>query len=56
MPSAAAIAPERVVMQGIGPEPRMTTLSAEGRYEVGFDAIPLDNALVTMPGGLVLIP
>jgi hypothetical protein len=32
------------------------TMQAEGRYEVGFDAIQLDNASSSLPGGRVLIP
>jgi hypothetical protein len=32
-----------------------TLLSAEGRYEVGYDAIQLDNASTAVPGGFVLI-
>jgi hypothetical protein len=31
-------------------------MSAEGRYEVGFDAIQLDNASSTVPPGVILIP
>ena len=31
-------------------------MSAEGRYEVGFDASQLDNATTSAPGGVVLIP
>jgi hypothetical protein len=30
-------------------------MSAEGRYEVGYDAIQLDNATSSAPGGVVLI-
>ena len=33
-----------------------TSMSAEGRYEVGFDAIQLDNASSTVAPGIVLIP
>jgi hypothetical protein len=33
-----------------------TAMSAEGRYEVGYDAIQLDNASATVPGGVILIP
>jgi hypothetical protein len=33
-----------------------TSMSAEGRYEVGFDAIQLDNASSTVPPGVILIP
>jgi hypothetical protein len=33
-----------------------TAMSAEGRYEVGYDAIQLDNASAATFGGLVLIP
>jgi len=31
------------------------SMSAEGRYEVGYDAIQLDNATWSPPGGLVLV-
>jgi len=34
----------------------VTTMSAEGRYEVGYDAIQLDNLTSSIPGGVVLIP
>jgi hypothetical protein len=34
-----------------------TTMDAEGRFSVGFDAIQLDNATATSGfGGVVLIP
>jgi hypothetical protein len=33
-----------------------TAMFAEGRYEVGYDAIQLDNATATLPGGVVLLP
>jgi hypothetical protein len=33
-----------------------TSMSAEGRYEVGYDAIQLDNATSTVPGGVILVP
>jgi hypothetical protein len=33
-----------------------TSMSAEGRYEVGFDAIQLDNASATVAPGIVLLP
>jgi len=32
------------------------TMEAEGRYEVGYDAVQLDNATTSVPGGVVLIP
>jgi hypothetical protein len=32
------------------------TMSAEGRYEVGYDAVQLDNATTSAPNGVVLIP
>jgi len=31
-----------------------TAISAEGRFEVGYDAIQLDNASRTVPGGVIL--
>jgi len=34
----------------------ITSMSASGLYEVGFDAIALDNATTSVPGGVVLIP
>jgi hypothetical protein len=33
----------------------MISMSAEGRYEVGYDAIQLDNATASVPGGVVLM-
>jgi len=33
----------------------MTEMSASGRYEVGYDAIQLDNATRSVPGGVILI-
>ncbi|HEX3530213.1 MAG TPA: hypothetical protein VH988_24395 [Thermoanaerobaculia bacterium] len=34
----------------------ITSMSASGLYEVGYDAIALDNATSSVPGGVVLIP
>ena len=34
----------------------ITSMSASGLYEVGYDAIALDNATSSAPGGVVLIP
>jgi len=34
----------------------ITSMSASGLYEVGYDAIALDNATSTVAGGVVLIP
>ena len=34
----------------------VTAMSALGKYEVGYDAIQLDNLTQTVPGGVVLIP
>jgi hypothetical protein len=31
-----------------------TAMSAEGRFEIGYDAIQLDNASRTLPGGVIL--
>lgn len=33
-----------------------TDMKAEGRFEVGFDAIQLDNLTATLPGGVILEP
>lgn len=33
-----------------------TVMDADGRFSVGFDAIQLDNADDTLPGGVILIP
>jgi len=41
---------------GVGQAWVVTQMSAEGRYEVGYDAIQLDNASATVPGGVILIP
>jgi hypothetical protein len=32
------------------------TMFAEGRYEVGYDAIQLDNATTSVANGVILIP
>ncbi len=34
----------------------MTEMSASGKYEVGYDAIQLDNASSSIAGGVILIP
>jgi hypothetical protein len=31
-------------------------MTADGRFSTGFDAIQLDNATATFPGGRLLIP
>ena len=34
----------------------VTTMSASGKYEVGYDAIRLDSLVSSAPGGVVLLP
>ena len=34
----------------------MVQMKAEGRYEVGYDAIQLDNLTSSLPTGVILIP
>jgi len=34
----------------------VTTMSASGKYEVGYDAIRLDSLVSSAPGGVILIP